>query len=90
MGDHEGMLFAFPTPGMMGFWMKDTYIPLDMIWIDQDKTVVGMSENVLPDSYPKIYLPPSPVLYVLEINGGAAARLGINLGTKLQFAKPKE
>ena len=77
MGDHDGMLFAFPTPAIQGFWMKDTLIPLDMVWINGDKEVIGVSDHVLPESFPKVFYSPSPVLYVLEINSGSAEKLGI-------------
>ncbi len=85
LGDKEGMLFVFETPEVQGFWMKDTLIPLDMIWIDENKNVVGVSANILPSTFPEIFYSPSPVKYVLEINAGSAKKLGIASSTKLQF-----
>lgn len=81
----EGMLFVFSPEGQYGFWMKDTLVPLDMVWIKTDKTVAGVARNVTPDTYPQIFLPPQPILYVLELNAGAAEKFGIATGTPLQF-----
>lgn len=81
----QGMLFVFDEVGSHGFWMKDTLIPLDMVWIKSDKTVVGVTPNVMPDSYPQTFLPPEPISYVLELNAGAAEKFGIATGTPLTF-----
>jgi uncharacterized membrane protein (UPF0127 family) len=81
----EGMLFVFSPEGEYGFWMKDTLIPLDIVWIKADKTVAGVAYNVMPDTYPQIFLPPQPILYVLELNASAAEKFGIATGTPLQF-----
>ncbi len=81
----KGMLFIFPSPDTYGFWMKDTYIPLDMIWIDANKKVAGIASDILPDTYPKVFSPPVPILYVLEVNAGAAKNFGIATGTQLVF-----
>ena len=85
LGDTEGMLFQFPSPTSAGFWMKDTYIPLDMVWINENKEVIGVSGRVLPSTYPAVFYPPSPITYALEINAGMAEKFGIKIGTKLQF-----
>ncbi|MDQ2932930.1 MAG: DUF192 domain-containing protein, partial [bacterium] len=63
----EGLLFMFPTAGSHGFWMKDMNFPIDIVWIDSSKRVVGVTENVSPDSYPQTFLPPQKVQYVLEL-----------------------
>jgi len=85
LNDNEGMLFVFPSPAVVGFWMKDMKISIDMVWIDQNKTVVGVSSNISPDTFPQSFSPTSPVLYVLEISAGVAEKIGIKTGTKLQF-----
>ena len=86
LSDQEGMIFVFQTPGYPGFWMKDTLIPLDMVWINDKKEVVGISDHILPSSFPNIFLPPAPVSYVLEINAGLAKKIGIEIGTSLDFS----
>lgn len=88
-----GMLFVYDTPGKPSFWMKDTLVPLDMIWIDSDKRVEGITAGVQPepgvaDGALRHYSPETPVLYVLELNAGAAARIGLAPGSQLEFEAP--
>ncbi len=83
--DKNGMLFTFSNPGMYGFWMKDMNIPLDMVWIDDAKKVISISENVEPKTFPKSFYPASPASYVLEINAHSAQKFGIATGTILSF-----
>lgn len=85
LDESSGMIFVFPVPTSPYFWMKDTLIPLDMVWIDQNKKVVGVSEDIATSTFPKTFSPTSQVLYVLEINAGAAKKIGIATGTQLQF-----
>lgn len=77
LAQDAGMLFVFQNPARYGFWMKDTLIPLDMIWIDRDGKIVDLVQDVQPDSYPTVYTPKSPAQYVLEVNAGFARRYGI-------------
>ena len=81
-----GMLFVFDMPDKYGFWMKDTLIPLDMVWLDSDKRVVYIQKNVLPESFPEVYMPSTPALYVLEFNSGFADKHKINIGDLIQFS----
>ncbi len=85
LGTTEGMLFIFPSAGLYGFWMKDMHFPLDMIWIREDKQVIAVDSDVLPDSFPKVFVPPSPIVYVLEVNAGFAEKNDIKVGTFLKF-----
>lgn len=82
MPDDRGMLFDFKEEAPVSFWMKNTYIPLDMIFISRHGVVKKIVENAEPLSETPI---PSggPVLAVLEINGGLAARLGIKPGDRV-------
>jgi uncharacterized membrane protein (UPF0127 family) len=75
----RGMLFDFGTPQPISMWMKNTYIPLDMLFIEADGTVRRIAERTTPHSERSI---PSngPVRYVLEIMGGQADALGIEAG----------
>lgn len=78
----RGMLFVFEVPGRWGFWMKDTRIPLDMVWATEDGTVITVARDVQPETYPEIFYPKtSNALYVLEVNAGEAK--GIAEGDKL-------
>ncbi len=88
-----GMLFVFESERQPSFWMKDTLIPLDLIWIAADKRVEGIAADVQPepgvaDGALRRYSPATPVLYVLELNAGAAARIGIKPGSQLEFDLP--
>jgi uncharacterized membrane protein (UPF0127 family) len=83
--EDAGMLFVFDVPGQYGFWMKDMTFPLDMVWIGADKTVVSVSKDLSPDTYPEVFNPPVPISYVLEINAGSADRLGIIPGAIVDF-----
>ena len=77
----EGMLFVFETESTHSFWMKNTLIPLDMIWIGKDMRVVHI-EHAVPCTTEncKSYTPNKPALYVLETNAGFAEKNGIKVG----------
>lgn len=77
--DNAGMLFMFKTPGTPKFWMKDTFISLDMIYIDQTGTIVGIHPKAIPLDKTPIDAP-AECSAVLEIAGGAAQKLGISTG----------
>jgi len=80
-----GMLFVFPKSDKYGFWMKDTLVPLDMFWLDEGGKVVYMAQNVATSSYPTVFYPTVPALYVLETMAGFAGVHGIATGTPLQL-----
>lgn len=82
-----GMLFLFREDGDNAFWMKNTLIPLDMIWLDASQRVVHVKYNVPPckvENCPS-YPPGVPSRYVLEVAGGEAQRHGIKTGDRLRF-----
>ena len=84
LGADEGMLFVFPESGDQAFWMKNTLIPLDMIFIAESGAVVG----VVADAEPFSTTPRSvgtPSRYVLEVNGGWSAAHGIARGDRVRF-----
>jgi uncharacterized membrane protein (UPF0127 family) len=85
LAKNAGMIFDFHIPAMTSFWMKNTLIPLDMIFIRQDGTISSVAPDAVPMSLSSI---PStePVRAVLEINGGEAAKLGIYPGQKVHNA----
>jgi len=87
LGKWEGMLFVFPASHPHAFWMKDTLIPLDIIWMDSSRRVVYISPNTPPctKSPCPIYAPDQSALYVLEINAGTADDLGIETGAQAHF-----
>jgi uncharacterized membrane protein (UPF0127 family) len=84
--DH-GMLFPQSPPRVMSMWMKNTFLPLDMVFIGTDGTVTGVAANTVPQSLQTI-TSPGPVSAVLELNAGEAARRGIGVGSRLELAGP--
>jgi uncharacterized protein len=76
LDEHQGMLFVFPRVQPVAFWMKNTYIPLDMVFIDADGRIAGVAANATPLSLEPI---PGPraVKAVLELAAGTAERLSI-------------
>lgn len=80
----SGMLFIYETPQPLAFWMRNTLIPLDMLFLDESGTVAHIHENAIPLDETPISGGPAPLLSVLEINGGMSARLGITIGSELR------
>ena len=79
MDMHAGMLFVFPKNERISMWMKNTYIPLDMLFMNQHGVVEYIAANTTPFSE-AIISPPMPEFAVLELNGGACAQLGVKVG----------
>lgn len=79
----SGMLFVYPSPRQATFWMKNTLIPLDMIFADEAGRVTRVHENAVPQDITTIDGGPG-VRFVLEINGGLARRLGIAEGAEMR------
>lgn len=91
--ENEGMLFVFESKNIMPtFWMKDMLIPLDFIWINDDK-VVEINQNILPPSPNtpekdlKTYAPSVSVDYVLEVNAGTVTRESLKVGDGVNLSK---
>lgn len=83
LGKDAGMLFVYPRPRLVSFWMKNTLIPLDIIFVDRKGRVRQIHANAQPgDLNPKTSGP--NILAVLEINGGFARMLGIAPGSVLR------
>lgn len=83
MDPAAGMLFVYDRPGRAQFWMKNTLIPLDMIFADASGRVTRVHSNAVPGDLTPID-GGDGVVYVLEINGGLAERLGIAPGAELR------
>jgi len=84
LAPERGMIFLFPAESDQTFWMKNTPIPLDMIFISRDLKVVGVVEQATPFSLDARSVG-KPSQYVLEINGGVARRFGIEAGDTVRF-----
>lgn len=84
MEDHQSMLFLFEYERPLSFWMKNTYISLDIIFINSEMKIVSIARNTEPLSEQMI---PSnvPALYALEIKAGLSDKMNINIGDHLQY-----
>lgn len=85
--ERTGMLFLFPEAGAHQFWMKNTMIPLDMVWLDAEGNVLFVSANTPPCKADPCgsYGPTTPAVNVLEIAGGMAKKEKIEVGSVLKF-----
>lgn len=81
--ERYGMLFVFPENGFHGFWMKDTLVPLDMFWLDDQGQVVSIAADVATSTYPNVFYPSKKAKYVLETAAGFARAHDITIGTPL-------
>lgn len=87
LAPEEGMLFVYPDETRRSFYMKNTYLPLDLIWMDKEKRAVFIKKNAAPgdsDIYETVY-PQEKAMYVLELNAGSVDRVGLKVGDVLQF-----
>jgi uncharacterized membrane protein (UPF0127 family) len=82
---NQGMLFAYQGQALYCFWMKDMRFSLDMIWVNSDKKVVYIKQDVSPNSYPKAFCSPNLAEYVIELNAGQVQAAGIYTGEHLNF-----
>jgi uncharacterized protein len=88
LAENEAMLFVFDNEAEHRFWMKDMKFPIDIIWIDGDKTIVHIEHNLPPCSSGVLcptYKPSDDSLYVLETVGGFAEKYNIVKGTRVEF-----
>ncbi len=83
MGKFAGMLFVYPDAKPVSFWMRNTLIPLDMLFIGADGVVDRVHENAIPLDETPIF-GGEEIQYVVEINGGMAGMLGIGAGAEVR------
>jgi uncharacterized membrane protein (UPF0127 family) len=91
LAEDTGMLFDLGETRVPSFSMRDTLIALDFIWVSEDRRIQGIVADVQPVAPGEPlapYSPTEPVRYVLEVNGGTAARLGLEPGDQLEFELP--
>jgi uncharacterized membrane protein (UPF0127 family) len=88
MGPDEGMIFPMRPPRLANFWMHNTVLPLDIIYIGTDGRIVRIAANAVP--YDDTNIPSGAIVSgVLELNGGRAAQLGIAVGDRVNWASSK-
>ncbi len=81
-----GMLFIYDRPQMVSFWMENTLIPLDLIFLDQTGLVLNVHSNAIPMDRTPIPGGSREVVYVLEVNGGVAEDFGIIEGSQMRHS----
>jgi hypothetical protein len=88
MEENQGMLFIFPNETIQTFWMRNTFIPLDMIFINADKEIVTIrnADKTLSD---QTYASTAPAQYVLEVKLGYCKKFGIKVGDKISWTAAK-
>ncbi len=84
---NTSMLFKFDKPDIHGIWMKDMNFPIDIIWLDKNKTIVNLISDADPSSYPHVFYPPKESLYVIETRAGLIKDKGLKLGDEILFDK---
>lgn len=82
-----GMLFTFDNADTHGIWMKDMLFPIDIVWLDENKTVIHSLSNVQPNTYPHVFFPPKKDMYVLELRAGFLEDRGVKTGDMIFFDK---
>jgi len=86
LGENEGMLFVFDNEDYHSFWMLNTKIPLDIIWINEDKRIVDIERNLQPcSSNCPLYSPDEKALYVLEVNANYTFENDIKVGDEVEL-----
>ena len=79
LGPNTAGLFIYDKPEMRSFWMKNTYIPLDIVFLDENGEIVGIHLNAKPESEESIESP-APAQYVIELDAGQASALALRVG----------
>jgi hypothetical protein len=82
--EFHGMLFLFPREEMLSFWMKNTLIPLDIIFINAAYEIVHIAQNTTPFSE-QLLTSGHPARFVLEVNGGFCQRHGVQVGDTVEL-----
>lgn len=76
-------LFIFDSPGLHSIWMKDMLYAIDIIWVDETRSIIQIKESATPESFPESFVPTREALYVIETAAGVSGRLGIEVGDSI-------
>lgn len=88
LGQNEGKFFVFKESGKHGIWMKDMLIPLDIIWVDEELSVVHIEKQVSPETFPTVFAPETDARFVLEVNSFFTDTLKLQVGDRI-FVPPE-
>lgn len=89
MEENQGMLFLMETEEPQSFWMLNTYIPLDILFVNAQREIVTIRDNTQPQSLGAV-TSDAPALYVVEVNAGFCVRHGIQLGDRIEFVRQEK
>lgn len=78
--NNYAMLFVFQKKSRYGFWMKDMLAPIDIIWLSDNGTIMGIDNSIQPETYPHVFYAPVAVRYVLEMQAGYSIRHKWHIG----------
>ncbi len=84
LGENEAMLFIFEQEEARKMWMENTYVPLDMLFVNGKREIFNFKENAQPLSREIIYSA-GPALYVVEVQGGFVKKNNINIGDRIEY-----
>lgn len=70
LGKNEALIFLFERAGKHGFWMRDMKFPIDILWLTGNNTIVGITKEAQPESFPEVFYPSEAVITVIEMNAG--------------------
>jgi len=85
-----GMIFVFPEERPHGFWMKQMNFPIDIAWLNSDKKIVKIMNNVAPETFPTTFGAEVDSRYVIEVNAGFFETYGVEFGQEVEFELPFE
>ncbi len=90
--ENGGMLFLYPKEGYYAIWMKNCYIPLDLIWLDSKGRIIYFVNNAVPcqEEPCPVYQPIMKAKYVIEVNAGTIKKLGLKVGDRVSFILPQK
>ena len=85
---HSAALFDLGVPSICGFWMKNTKIPLDIIFVSPELKIIKITHSAQPETT-NLHYPDSQAKYVIELDGGYSKKLGLKVGDNIQLPKTK-
>ncbi|HEY4494543.1 MAG TPA: DUF192 domain-containing protein [Candidatus Paceibacterota bacterium] len=83
--ENEAVLFVFDEAEKYGIWMKDMHFPIDIIWLDEAYRIVHVEENISPETFPRVFIPPQKSMYIIEANSSFVDKNEIKVGNVLNF-----
>src|SRR3972149_10943570 len=87
---NTGMLFVFETSSQHGFWMKDMNYSIDILWLDEEGKIIHIEKNISLETFPEVFTPSAPALYVLEVNAGFVDGSEVKIGDLVKLPENKK